>query len=271
MALATEDYRMNRIKFLSCAALLLSGAQFASGQAFSRSDDMRVKPPQAFEGSRNKLNLEGGFNYLEGNVDSLGVNGAFDYKLEINPKSEFIAEGAANYASFGHKTQMEKLRGSLLYAWHLAPNWNIFVTNSQAHNRFLALHYRTATGAGLCFHNFMPKTAFDTFLISAAVTPEYADFENGVIERYVRGVGRITFSVKPSGYFEAGFDGLYLPALSDFPNYRLYGEVYAKFTVVPDRLSYKITASDEYDSRPQPGIKFNDFTFTQALVVHIGS
>ena len=57
---------------------------------------------------------------------------------------------------------------------------------------------------------------------------------------------------------ELGFDAFYTPTLTDFADMRVYGEAYVKLKLVGDLLALRLTAADEYDSRPQPGIQNND-------------
>jgi hypothetical protein len=39
--------------------------------------------------------------------------------------------------------------------------------------------------------------------------------------------------------------------------------------ITPQRLSFRTTLSDEYDSSPRPSVKRNDFTVNEALVIHL--
>ena len=261
-----------KTKFVTAVLSLILLAGLNSqihAQAYSRSDDVRVKPPQAYAGSTDKLDIEGGFSYMEGNVDSRSLNGAVNYKVELSSRTELMVDGAANYSTFGDSTTMEKLHGSALYAYHLQPHWNLFAVSTHAHNRFLSLNYRTTNGAGICAHSFMPGP-FDLFLLSLAVTPEYAYYSDRTIDRTTRALARLNFTAHPTDYLSIGFDGMYLPSFQDFGDYRLYAETFAQFKITPQTLSYKVTLSDEYDSAGRPGIKLNDFTATQAIVVHLG-
>ncbi|MCX5789499.1 MAG: DUF481 domain-containing protein [Elusimicrobia bacterium] len=61
-----------------------------------------------------------------------------------------------------------------------------------------------------------------------------------------------------------------MPSLTDFHNYRLYTEIYLQLKVTEELLSFRVTWTDEYDSRPFPGIKPNDSSLNYTLVVHFG-
>jgi hypothetical protein len=254
-------------KALFAALLLVLPLARAGAQAFSREDDTRVKPPQAYAANPDKLDVEGGFSYMEGNVNSRGINGAYTFHTSLSSSTEIMSDGSANYSTFGDQTTMEKLRASLLFAYHLQPHWNIYAASTQAHNRFLNINYRTTNGVGICAHSFMPGP-FKLFLVSLAAAPEYAYYSDRTIERTTRAVARLNFALPATEYLDVGFDGFYLPSLQDFGNYQLYAEGFAEFRISPKALSYKVTLSDEYDSASRPGIKLNDFSATQAIVVH---
>jgi hypothetical protein len=61
-----------------------------------------------------------------------------------------------------------------------------------------------------------------------------------------------------------------MPRLMRFSDYRMYGEAYFKFKITDHTLDFKVTLTDEYESRPSPGIKFNDLITGYALVLKLG-
>ncbi|PIS46554.1 MAG: hypothetical protein COT17_07880 [Elusimicrobia bacterium CG08_land_8_20_14_0_20_51_18] len=62
-------------------------------------------------------------------------------------------------------------------------------------------------------------------------------------------------------------DFTYTPRTADFSDYRIYSEFFLEFKVWKDKIAFRMTASDEYDSDPYAGVKKNDFGFFHSLVV----
>ncbi len=242
----------------------------SSAQVFARMDDLRASPPELwFNVEKQKLDIMASGNYMDGNTESRSVGGSLRYARKINQTNSLFVEGDNSYTSFSGNTLMDKFRGSVLYVYAAGPGVNIWAWSTHAHNYFLKLKYRTANGAGLCFHGFMPDI-FSPSLVSVGILPEYARYDTGYETRIWRANGRLNFRIPVSGSMEIGNDFLYYGDVSDFSNYRIYNEFYAQFTIKPEKLSLRLALSDEYDSRPFAGVKKNDFSMTQSLVFHLG-
>lgn len=256
------------MKQLIVAALLLACPRGAWAQ-FSRGEDIRTKPPERWAPvTKLGLDLRGGGSYLSGNVRQTGYFGGLEYIQKFASRHQFMLEGAEDYSKFNDVKVMDKSRGSVLYAYSLAPRWNAYAASTQGQNRFTRIRYRTTNGAGLCYHSFVPF--LNPVLVSAAVTPEYEAFFGGGQRHTTRATGRLNFGVPVSEHASLNTDFWYLPSLTDFHNYRLYTEIYLQLKVTEELLSFRVTWTDEYDSRPFPGIKPNDSSLNYTLVVHFG-
>ena len=107
-------------------------------------------------------------------------------------------------------------------------------------------------------------------MISVGVAPEYALYYGGTQSRKFRANSRLVFRIPVSSFLSIGDDFIYFASFNDFSDYRIYNETFADFAIVTDKLSYRVTLTDEYENDPFPGIQNNDFTFAQGLSVHFG-
>jgi hypothetical protein len=248
---------------------LVLGSVPARAQNYARTDDLRARPPELwFPWKEYGLDLRAGGSYLQGNVESNSFSGGIEFTEKLARSQQVFIEGAEDYTKFNHNIVLDKTRGSLLYAYAPKPHWNLFALSTQGRNRFLDIRYRTMNGGGVCYHSFLP--GFDHILASLAATPDYEDFNSGLIRRTVRSQARFNFGFPVSPFATVGGDFIYMPAFSDFANYLIYSEAYLQLKVTQERLSIKIAFTDEYDSRPFSGIQDNDKTLNCSLLVHFG-
>ena len=249
-------------------ALLFFPSQ-ASSELYSRTDDLRTRPPELwFPWKAYGLDLSAGGGYLQGNVRSTSFLGGVEFTQKLAQYHQIFIEGSEEYTSFDGGIVTDKTRGSALYAYALKPRWNVFLQSTHARNRFLEIRYRTLDGAGLCYHSFLPY--FDHILASLAAMPDYENFESGLIRRRVRAQARLNFGLPLSPYASVGTDFIYMPALSDYKDLLLYWGAYLQLKVTKDLLSFKISFTDEYDSRPFRGVRRNDSSLNYSLLLHFG-
>ena len=248
---------------------LVLGSVPTRAQTYARTDDLRTRPPELwFPWKEYGLDLRAGGGYLQGNVRSNSFSGGIEFTKKLARHHQVFIEGAQDYAKFKDNIVLDKTRGSLLYAYALQPQWNLFALSTQARNRFLQIRYRTMNGGGVCYHSFLPR--FDHILASLAATPDYEAFNSGLIRRTVRSQARFNFGFPVSPFATVGGDLIYMPAFSDGADYLIYSEAYLQLKVTQERLSFKIAFTDEYDSRPFAGIQKNDKTLNYSLLVHFG-
>lgn len=246
--------------------LLFAGT--AAAQA--RTEDVRVKPPESWpkrESYGLELNL--GASYSEGNTEHRGLSGGLDFNTTLGGTHQFFVQASKDYAGYGGSAVVDKDKGAFMYAYRLADRWNVFMTSTHARNKMLKLNYRTANGVGVCFHNFW-RGALDPVLLSLAVTPEYEKFDDGAERGPVRGSLRLNFKRAATPHMSLGADLMYMPRLSEASDYRLFGEAYAQFKITDDALSFRVSVTDEYESRPRPGVKYNDLSTGAAVVLKLG-
>ena len=231
------------------------------------SADVKVAPPQAYplEASR-MINVRGGLSYTDGNLFNRNISGGFDSKFTVADKQNLFVSADAAYGRMNNTIYAERWRGSLLYAYNFHKNLNLFLTSTQAQNRFWNLRYRTANGVGICYDGFADKKIFDPILVSFAITPEYAHYGDQYDEHDLRGVLRFNTVAKFNENVSSGLDFMYFPVMNSISDFRIYGEFFVQFKVIQDKLAFRVALVDEYDSTPRPGIKSNDFYAMESLV-----
>lgn len=255
-------------KIFAAAALVIAAncAVFAQG----RTEDVRVRPPESWpKREAYGLDIKFGASYIRGNVENRGISGGLDFNTTLRERHQFFLQAAKDYAEYGGVAVVDKNKGSFMYAYKLKDRLNVFAASTHAHNKAQRLRYRTTNGAGLCYHNFWPGV-FEPVLISFAVTPEHETFRDDTTKTITRGNMRFNFNYAATKHFSVGADMIYMPRFSRFSDYRMFGEGYLQFKITDDRVSFRVSFTDEYESEPRPGVKYNDFITGYSLVLKLG-
>jgi hypothetical protein len=254
---------------IAAAAALCLDSAAAAANVFARADDTRVAAPEQRPARQDySLDLSLGGSYLAGNVDHVAVAPALALGLKLGNSSLF-ADVRSNYTANGGKTIIDRHKGSLLYAFSLAEQWNAYAYNTHAKNAFITLDYRTTASAGLCWHSFL-GTPGVVPLISAGVTPEFEWWQDGSQEQALRGTVRMATTAKATNHLRVGFDVIAQPRLTDAGDLRVYGEGFAELKITDNALAVRLTVSDEYDSRPKMSVQRHDITVVPSLVIKTG-
>lgn len=241
----------------------------AAAAQFTRTEDMRVRPPEAWKPHEvYGLNLTLGGTYLNGNVRNRGFSGGLEFDWKPAAAHSFFIEASDSYVKYGDASVTDKSKGSLLYAYAVNPGFNLFLQTTHNHDRFRSVSYRMTNTAGVCYHNFLPG-AFKTVMLSAGLTPEYEEESDGGINRDMRATARLNFAMPLSDTASVKGDVIYTPRTADMSDYRVYSEGFIELKVWKDSLAFRVTVTNEYDSRPYAGVRKNDLGITQALVVKL--
>jgi len=252
--------------FLLAAALASCAAPYAAAQ-FTRTEDLRVRPPEAWQPHElYGLNLSLGGGLLNGNVKNYNFNGGLEFDWKPAAGHSVFLQASDNYVKYGDSAVTDKSKGSLLYAYALKPRLNLFLQTTHNHDKFRSVNYRMTNTAGACYHNFLPGV-FKPVMISAGLTPEYEKNNGGEIKRDLRATARLNFLTPLTPAVIMSGDVIYTPRTADAGDYRIYSEGFLEFKVWKDAVAFRITATEEYDSRPFPGVKKNDFGLSHSLVV----
>jgi len=229
-----------------------------------------AKPPQLSTKWENiGLDINLGGTYLSGNVNFINLNSKLLFNANYLEHSIFVDTGNMfNYSD--DKIILNKINASLLYAYSFHENLNFYFSSTHAYNQFSKLDYRLSNGVGICVHKFL-EPAFSMFLVSAGVNLEHEWFQQNIKNQAWAIALRSTFDLPVTEYVNLGSDFIYTPRLHDFGDFRIYEEAYLKFKITDNLLSFKLSLTDEYNSRPQPEVKNNDFGILGSLIFHFGN
>jgi hypothetical protein len=103
-------------------------------------------------------------------------------------------------------------------------------------------------------------------LVSVGVTPEYEHWQNGDENINLRATVRLQAEVALSDVATVGLDATYTPVLDRPYELRMFGNAFVEVEITPELLAFRVTASDEYDTEPQPGIERNNLSVISSLV-----
>ena len=247
--------------------LALSGCVFAD----SRLEDTRARPPERWAPIKDYgMDAELGGMRMQGNVDRMDINSSLDFRTTYRERHQLFLEWDSDYTTFGGNEKFDKIRGSILYAYALQPHVNIFIHSTYGHNDALKLRYRTKNGfPGVCFHDYF-KNIFSTFMVSTSFVTVHEAYKNGV-ERAINRMGnRLNFSGPISEHTSYSSDFYYVPRFKNFRDYYMSWVSYLEFKITPDRLSFRVTVADEYESKPVvPGIRRNDLSMRYSVIMHL--
>lgn len=262
---------MKRVKNLCLLAGMFCVSQTlppALAVPIGTTPDTRPAAPQQRKQWQNQgISLDFSGTMLNGNVNLINASGSVSYNLNIGQHQLFLDAGQL-YTLAGDQTIANRLNGSLLYAYNLLDNLNLYGYSTHSRDDSLKLNYRLTNGAGVCVHKLLPEV-FDLALISLGMATENEWFQNQTTPFAVRAVLRMTLTKPLTDWLDVGVDGFYTPVVNDFGDYRLYGEAFLQFKL-NENVALKLSLADEYDTRPVGGVKNNDFGMFTTLRLNWG-
>lgn len=263
----SHPYRWRYAFVLGCLGVLSQNcwAQFPS----LRATDTRTSIPEAVMADRKQwgADLAFGGSFNRGNTDVNYINSGFALFKSWAPSTAYLS-GSMVYNTFGGVRVLNQGTLTARYDRAVKGPWKIFLFNTNAYNEFIRLNYRTTSGIGPWYDLSLGPTKHG---LSLALTHEYEKFKGGgIIER----AGRISFRdvsrLPISQVAELRADLFYVPKIDELGDYHLFAEIGLQTMIWKDKLGLKLSWTDEYDSRPKPGVKPNDTLWTTSLTFHFG-
>lgn len=256
----------------SCLFLFILANVFyaVSAQAvpIGTTPDTRPAAPQqrkAFKNQGISLNFSG--SVLQGNVNLINTSGLLSYNLNIDKHQIFLDLGQL-YTLAGTNVIANRLNGTLLYAYNLLDNFNLYGYTTHTRDDSIKLNYRLTNGVGVCLHKLVPDI-FSLSLVSLGLASENEWFQDQSTPFALRAVLRLALTYPLSDWAELGLDSFYTPVSTDFGDYRLYGEAFVNLKL-NELFSLKLSVADEYDSRPLNSVQNNDFGVFSTLTFNWG-
>ena len=249
---------------LSAIVLPFAQAQFPS----LRTADTRTSLPETFMSARKSWGADLGFggNFNRGNTDVDYMNGRFDLFKKMAPSTVYL-DGAMVYNTFNGARVLNQGTLTARYDHAIQGPWKVFVFDTNAYNQFIGLNYRSTTGAGPWYDRVWGAVESGS---SLAAVYEYENFTNGVYNRDGRVSFREVLRVPISEVADIRGDFFVIPRVDRIADYRLFGEIALESLIWKKNLGLKASWTEEYQSRPQPGIKPRDTIWLTSLTLHFG-
>lgn len=230
-------------------------------------DTRPAAPQQRRQWKDFGVGMELGGNWLQGNANVMTMSALVNLNANSGPHQLYMDLGNL-YNQAGPNVLVNRLAGSALYAYGLLDNLNLYGYTTHSRDQATKLDYRLTTGAGVCLHRIASE-AFPLFLVSLAPVLENEWYASQPMSSTWRTALRLN-AIRPiTESMDLGVDAFYMPAVTDAGDYRLYGEASLRFKL-SQALSLKVTAADEYDARPQPGVQNNDYGVFTTLALDWG-
>ena len=260
----------NTNRLILAATLLITLAPAALATPVGTTPDTRPAAPEQRQAWKEQgISVQLGGSYLQGNVDFASLNASVGYNRNWGPHQLFL-DAANTLNVVGGQPILNRANGSLLYAFGLRDNLNVYGYTTHTFDSSIKLNYRLTNGVGICLHR-IGSPILSLGLVSLGMSLENEWYQDDVTRLTPRAVLRNSYTWPVLSNLDLGVDGFYMPAVTDLGNYRLYGEAFAKLAVVPDLLSLKLSVADEYASRPVTGVKNNDFGAFTTLSINWGT
>ena len=250
-------------------SLTIFPSEVLSAPVGTTSDTRPATPQQRKQWKTQGFNVQLGGTLLGGNIDFQTLNSSVSYNLNVENNQFFIDAGNI-FTKAGGNVIANRLNASGLYAYNIRDNFNIYAYTTHTYDSSIKLDYRLTNGFGVCLHK-IASPIFKLFLISLGGATENEWFQSNIKEFAFRSVLRLNAILPISDSVEFGVDSFYTPALPNLNDYRIYGEAFAQFKIIPDRLSFRISLADEFDSTPKTGVKNNDYGIFANLSLDIGN
>lgn len=247
--------RTFRSGVLAVSALLLMPALPAAAAIGTTPDTRPAAPQQRKSWKTFGASAELSGNFMQGNADIFNLGAIVNLNANFGPH-QFFLDGGNTLTRLAGTTVVNRIAGSGLYAYGVLDNFNLYGYTTHAHDQSNKVDYRLTNGVGLCLHK-IASPVFSLFLLSVGPSLEQEWIKGGAYQTVIRSVARANAVLPVSDTVDWGVDAFYTPAVTDFGDFRVYAESYLQVKLT-SALSLKITAADEYDSRPVPGIRLND-------------
>jgi putative salt-induced outer membrane protein YdiY len=285
--------------------IVLKNGRIIDGVVTTRGEIFVVKGPSGAEIEAPKAEVAGVRNNAEHDVYLRSLHprlidlwsGVFDTGLSLtrgnSDSTSFALSGKAARATRRNKlgvyataiyakstvagvnsTTAQAIRGGIRDDFDLRPRLFVFGLADFEHDKFQALDLRSVLGGGAGYHIIKEKkTTFDVFGGATYNQEYYSQPFNPPNPSSTRKSSEIvageTFATKASARTTFSEQFSIFPNLSDTGAYRFQFDATGA-TKLKSWLSWQLTFSDRYVSRPLAGLKDNDVIFTTGLRLTFG-
>ena len=210
-----------------------------------------------------KRRVGAGLQYTEGNTQ----NGSFHAEIFFDRNrywtDAWTIKGSLDFETSDGVANGQRAQGSIRYAYSLTPKYYRFLMVSVEHDFFEEIRARIVPTAGMGYW----VSERPDFKLLAEVGGGYEkefnrndslDSDSGLLS------ARSAFEFKVSEHSRIGADVTLLPRVDDFGDYRIEGEGFWRMEI-GGRSWIKVSALNDFQSEPAPGVKDNDFRLISQL------
>lgn len=246
----------------------LIAAPCGAQSPYVRQGDVRVPMAEAVMKERKVwgTDISFGGNATRGNSRTGLINAGAAFFRSWNQSTLTLTGSALHQTASGRQLQNQG-KATLRYDYKLVGPWGLFAYNTHGYNDLLRLDYRVKIGAGPWRDMLLGKARLGSGLAFAQV---YERFQGGSIERTARLLLRNNVRVPISKVADLKAELFYVPAVKDFNDYHLDGEISLQTVFWKEYLALRLGWLGEYDSRPKPRVVSTDTYWTASLVFQMG-
>jgi hypothetical protein len=256
---------MKNILFLIA---VLSSVNVLAQSPYLRASDTRTLTPDRVLLERKSWAADGrlGATLNRGNVNLLYLSGNASIAKRWESTALYVA-GTGIYNTFGAREVLNQVSTVIRGDRWIAESSRVFVFTTHGYNRSTLIDYRGSVGVGP-WHDFnLGPTRHG---LSVAALFEHERFRDGTRESTPRGSLRWVSQIPLTDMAYLGVDFFYAPAIPQLADVRLYSEVSFETLFYKDVLGLKLSWTDEFDSRPKPGVERNDMVWLASFTYHFG-
>jgi putative salt-induced outer membrane protein YdiY len=206
-----------------------------------------------------------GFAGTAGNAETLTfTTGATAARVTNTDKTSlyFNAIKASALINGTNAATAQAVRGGIAYNHNLLPRVFADVFNDYEYDKFQSLNLRFVVGGGVGIHAIKTERSQLDFMGGADFN--HASFSTPLTRKIAEGYFGDDYSLKLSGATSLVQSFRMFDDLTDGGQYRINFDTGLSTRIVK-RITWNVSLSDRYLSRPAPGRKTNDFLYTTGL------
>lgn len=209
--------------------------------------------------------INGGYSLQSGNTKTESLTGGLAIKRKVEKVNEFDIQGNAKYGAADKKMNAQKYYGMTRFAYSFGKEkkWYNFYKVEGDHDRFanIAARVTPSTGVGYWFSDTEDWKLMNELGIGVTHT-KYRDDTEDKTELVL--IPRLYLEKRLFGKSRISEDLTVYPSLTNTGEYRLKSETV--FTnPITDKLNFKVTWINEYNSDPGDDVKEHDMSVVSSL------
>jgi putative salt-induced outer membrane protein YdiY len=211
--------------------------------------------------------IEAGAMHTEGNTDTLAARGKLDVRRKtVEDLLRFYL--SADYYEENDSRTRNEYKGGVRYANNITDRWNWYTRLELEYDEFENLDLRTLAAVGAGYYWLKkPNHELETSFGVGYRHEAYAGGET--YDDFVLDLG-LDYRLDIASWAQFTHTTIYSPEVEDFDNYRLTLDTALAIPMADsDIWKLKVGMTNEYNSRPQPGVDRLDNTYYANIVLEL--